>query len=313
MKNPISFIQKAFLARASEIEKALNTIIAHRRGKGVPFRERLLYFLARFFYLFPIPSRFMENGIESLAHNLKLICSTSEGKIYEKNGLLFLIPKGYIRTFSEALQEIYLLSEYEEYPVEIEEGDIVIDCGANIGVASLIFARKVGLRGKVVAIEAEEANFRILRRTAELNRGKVGEIIPLRYALYKENCELKLFLSISPASHSLYKNIEHKVIREALTNNFEVVQGKTLDSIIEELNLERVDFIKMDIEGGELDALYGAKQTIANFKPKMAVSIYHRPKDPIEIRKTLLQYNPDYECREIKKRERMLFCRRATP
>lgn len=308
MKNPISFIQKAFLAREREIGKALDTIIAHRRGKVAPFRERALYSLAKLFYLLPIPNKFIEERIESLAHNLKLLFSTPEGDVYEKNGILFLIPRGYMRTFSEALQEIYLLNEYEEHPVKIEEGDIVIDCGANIGVASLIFARKAGLKGRVVAIEAEEANFRVLKRTVELNKGKFCEIIPLRYALYKENGELRLFLSQSPASHSLYKNIEHKVIREALTDNFEVVQGKTLDSIVRELNLERVDFIKMDIEGGELDAVYGAKETIANFKPKIAISVYHRPTDSVEIRKTILHYNPEYECREIKKCERMLFC-----
>jgi FkbM family methyltransferase len=307
MKNLISFIQKAFLLRTREMGKGLDTIIA-RRGKVAPFRERALYSLAKFFYLLPIPNKLIEERIESLAHNLKLVFSTPEGKLYEKNGILFLIPKGYMRAFSEAFQEIYLFSQYEEYPAEIEEGDVVIDCGANIGVASLIFAQKVGLRGKVIAVEAEEANYRVLRRVAELNRGKFAEIIPLRYALYKENCELKLFLSKSPASHSLYKNIEHRVIREALTDNFEVVQGKTLDSIVRELNLERVDFIKMDIEGGELDTVYGAKETIANFKPKMAISIYHRPTDPIEISKTLLQYNPDYECREIRKGEQMLFC-----
>ncbi|MGB9796994.1 MAG: FkbM family methyltransferase, partial [bacterium] len=224
------------------------------------------------------------------------------------DGIFYLIAKGYMKTFSEALREIYLLSQYEEYPVEIEEGDIVMDCGANIGVASLIFAQKVGLRGKVIAVEAEESNYKVLKRVAELNRGKFGEIIPLRVAIYKENRELKLFLSQSPASHSIYRNIEHTVIRESLTDNFEVVQGKTLDSIVKELNLERVDYIKMDIEGGELDAIYGAKETIANFRPKMAISVYHRPTDPLEIRKTLLKYNPSYKCREIKKGERMLFC-----
>jgi FkbM family methyltransferase len=308
MRNLLCFFQKAILIRAREIERGFNTMIAHRRGKVAPFRERAVYFLAKFLYLLPMPNKFIVERIESLAHNLKPLFSTPEGKVYEKNGILFLIPKGYMRTFSEALQEIYLLNEYEEYPVEIEEGAVVIDCGANIGVASLIFAKKVGLMGKVIAIEAEESNFRILRRTVELNKGKFCEIIPLRYALYKENCKLKLFLSQSPASHSLYKNIEHKVIREALTDNFEVVQGKTLDSIVRELNLERVDFIKMDIEGGELDAVYGAKETIANFKPKIAISVYHRPTDSVEIRKTILHYNPEYECREIKKCERMLFC-----
>ncbi|MGC9004316.1 MAG: hypothetical protein ACP5KZ_06400, partial [bacterium] len=137
----------------------------------------------------PIPNKFIEERIETLAHNLKLLLSTLEEKVYEKDGIFYLIPKGYMKTFSEALRETYLLSQYEEYPVEIEEGDIVMDCGANIGVASLIFAQKVGLRGKVIAVEAEESNYKVLKRVAELNRGKFGEIIPLRVAIYKENRE----------------------------------------------------------------------------------------------------------------------------
>ena len=48
-------------------------------------------------------------------------------------------------------------------------------------------------------------------------------------------------------------------------------------------NLSRVDFIKMDIEGFELPALAGAERVIDQFRPRLAISLYHRPEDIFEI------------------------------
>ena len=54
----------------------------------------------------------------------------------------------------------------------------------------------------------------------------------------------------------------------------------TIDKLVEELKLERVDFIKMDIEGAERRALAGARGTLAKHKPRLAIAGYHRPDDP---------------------------------
>ena len=56
------------------------------------------------------------------------------------------------------------------------------------------------------------------------------------------------------------------------------IPGRSLDSI---LNGERVTFLKLDIEGAEMAALIGAKETIKKWKPRLAICIYHRPEDPI--------------------------------
>ncbi len=66
-------------------------------------------------------------------------------------------------------------------------------------------------------------------------------------------------------------------------------------SLDEYLGMEQVSFIKMDIEGAELDALAGAEGIIKRWKPKLAVSIYHKPEDIFEIPKLLLQFNDDYK------------------
>ncbi|MGM9581943.1 MAG: FkbM family methyltransferase [Anaerovibrio sp.] len=58
---------------------------------------------------------------------------------------------------------------------------------------------------------------------------------------------------------------------------------------------ENVTFLKLDIEGGEMAALHGAKEIIKKYKPKVAVAVYHKKEDIIDIPKLLLSYNSDYK------------------
>ena len=57
----------------------------------------------------------------------------------------------------------------------------------------------------------------------------------------------------------------------------------TIDKLSAELSLDRVDFIKMDIEGAERQALEGARETIQRFRPKLAIALEHRPEDLKDI------------------------------
>ena len=60
-------------------------------------------------------------------------------------------------------------------------------------------------------------------------------------------------------------------------------------------NLPRVDYIKLDIEGAELDMLHGAVKTISRWKPKLAVSAYHKPEDLWTLATYIKSLRPDYE------------------
>ena len=70
---------------------------------------------------------------------------------------------------------------------------------------------------------------------------------------------------------------------------------RTIDSMVADGSIPRVDFIKMDIEGYEGAALEGARQVIAKFKPKLAISIYHKPEDYFEIMEKIIDINDDYD------------------
>lgn len=71
-----------------------------------------------------------------------------------------------------------------------------------------------------------------------------------------------------------------------------IVSGRTLDSV---LNGQRVTFIKLDIEGAEMAALIGATVTIKRWKPRLAICIYHRPEDPIDIPLYIHGIVPEYK------------------
>lgn len=72
----------------------------------------------------------------------------------------------------------------------------------------------------------------------------------------------------------------------------EMIEVTTIDQAI---GSEQATFIKMDIEGAEAQALYGTRKTIENYKPKLAISIYHKPEDIWEIPEIILKYNSDYK------------------
>lgn len=72
----------------------------------------------------------------------------------------------------------------------------------------------------------------------------------------------------------------------------EEIQTDTIDSILEN---NKVDFIKMDIEGSEYEALLGSYQTIQKYKPSLAISIYHKQDDFIKIPLLIKSLNSDYK------------------
>ncbi len=68
-----------------------------------------------------------------------------------------------------------------------------------------------------------------------------------------------------------------------------------LDALVRELSLDRVDFIKMDIEGSEARALKGAEATLRRFRPRLAVCTYHGEQDPRDVPDIIRAVDPSYQ------------------
>jgi len=76
--------------------------------------------------------------------------------------------------------------------------------------------------------------------------------------------------------------------------NGKTIDITSIDKFVLDNKIEHVDFIKMDIEGAELSALKGAVETIKEFKPNLAICVYHKGKDILEIPEYLISIVPEY-------------------
>ncbi len=152
---------------------------------------------------------------------------------------------------------------------EVSEGDYIIDGGAYKGETSFWFLSKGA--GKVYAFEPDFYNFSVLSKNIKRNKLE-GKIIPIQKAL-SNKIGTFFFHTTGSGGSTLFNG------------GNETIEGITLDYFVEKEGLERLDFIKLDVEGAELEILEGAVETIKKFKPKMAISVYHKPEDIITIPK----------------------------
>ena len=209
----------------------------------------------------------------------------------------YWVPKGsdYVLPFNLAEQERKIYGEGKNF---IQKDDVVLDCGANMGVFTRV-ALDHGAK-LVIAIEPAPENLEVLKRNfaAEIAAGKV--------ILYPKGVWDKddfLSMNVDPTNSAADSFVLHPEKSEATTIKLPLT---TIDKLVSELKLDKVNFIKMDIEGAEPNALRGAKETITKWRPRMAISVYHKPADPIEVPAAIRAAWPDVtqECGPCEKDEK---------
>lgn len=169
---------------------------------------------------------------------------------------------------------VFVLQQYRckmfDVVIEVAEGDTVIDAGACYGDTALYFAHKAGKNGKVYSCEFLPENLTIFNRNMALNAELAGRIKLVEQPLWSKSGE-QLFVEGNGPGTRVVSN----------PNNPDAIPIKTqaIDDLVRNEKLDRVDFIKMDIEGAELEALKGAENTIRQFRPKLAISVYHKFED----------------------------------
>jgi FkbM family methyltransferase len=129
------------------------------------------------------------------------------------------------------------------YNYRPQRGDVIIDVGAGTGSETYYFSRYVGENGRVIAIEAHPETFRCLQEMVIANRLK--NVVCINAAVSDKR--KPLFISDSP-NHITNSVSETEGIQ---------IQGITIDDIVREHALGKIDFIKMNIEGAERLALDG--------------------------------------------------------
>lgn len=194
-------------------------------------------------------------------------------ELYQTRLGKFWIPAPGRKLLDFLVWEMTVQSDYESGEVKIRPGDVVLDCGAHVGTfAKFALARGAG---RVIAIEPDPVNLACLKSNLEAEIAG-GQVTVVSAAVWDRRDKLTLYHSLDE-----WNSGAHSVARERPNSPVKIeVPALPLDEIVEELRLDRVDFIKMDIEGAERHALQGAAKTIARFKPRMAICTYHATDDP---------------------------------
>jgi FkbM family methyltransferase len=144
---------------------------------------------------------------------------------------------------------------------DIKKGMIVIDVGAFDGTFTIYASKKAGDTGEVIAYEPDNFAYKMLLRNIRLNN--LSNVSVIKRGIYNQEGK-KLFINSfwdSRISHDNTRNLKH-------------IEVSTLDLEMERLYLSRVDFVKMDIEGAELEAIQTMKKLL-KFKPYFAIASYH--------------------------------------
>lgn len=148
------------------------------------------------------------------------------------------------------------------------QGQVVYDVGAFNGAYSLFFSKRVGEQGRVVAFEPRAAGYSTLLNNLERNR--VRNVLPLQVALGAEAGERAIFmLPGMPTTASLAPEARTPLRRAAGT-----AQVARLDALVRGVPLPPPRFIKIDVEGFELEVLRGAQATLATHRPDLLIEIH---------------------------------------
>jgi FkbM family methyltransferase len=158
-----------------------------------------------------------------------------------------------------AIQDMYVsMSSHEEEILEHftpKEGDVIIDIGAAFGFYTILASKMIGPKGKVIAIEPQPESFQMLNSNIKLN--KLNNVKTLNYAVYSNETKLQLYSSYSVLPERAGNN----------TSDYIEINCNKLDNLISQIEkIDKVNWIKIDVEGTELEVLKGAHNILSKNK-----------------------------------------------
>jgi FkbM family methyltransferase len=176
------------------------------------------------------------------------------------------------------------------------EGDHVVDGGACLGDTAAVFSEFAGPTGRVYSFDPVEDHLEVLRYNATQFAAKNVTVFPCGLADTE--------VDAPPIRLNHYD--------AGFRSSSRVVPLRSIDDLVAKGEMERVDFLKLDVEGAELSVLRGASKTIGACKPRLAISLYHKPDDLFEIILFIRANFPDYQMyldhHSIHDEETVLYC-----
>ena len=165
-----------------------------------------------------------------------------------------------------------------------KEGDVILDVGAWFGDTAYWFAKKAGTSGHVYALEPSQENHQKLCENIK-NFGPVAQVTPVKKGV-----------GLKSETVSWEQDLDTMASRVGGAG-LVTIDVTSIDDFIGDYQLEKLNIIKSDVEGLDLDLLKGATATISRFMPDLSISMYHSPEHMAEIPIWIHENFPDYRMR----------------
>lgn len=186
-----------------------------------------------------------------------------------ERGLMRKLPPALVLWGNAQLHRRFGEPELHELPKLVTPGSIAVDAGAHFGTYSYALARLVGKHGRVISIEPIEEDATFLATGARQLRLPV-EVIQCALSSREGVADIHI-----PFLHGAQKTaLSSLEPGEAGTEEIRQVPVKRLDDVLANVD-KSVSFIKIDVEGHEIDVLTGATHTLATQKPNILIEINH--------------------------------------
>ena len=224
-------------------------------------------------------------GREEISAASRLVENDGELGLWQTPRGPYWIPQGAGEVLSIVLAQ-QDRDVYGDDSLGVRQGDIVFDCGAHVGV----YAKKALSAGAklVVAVEPTPVLVECIRRNLA-DEIAAGRVIVSAKGVWDRSGELTLFGDGSAGAGNSF--VAHGSDLEAIGQ----IPVTTIDTLVSELELPRVDFIKADVKGATERMILGATETLARHRPRMALSTEEPPEDPQQLVQVVLDRRPDYQ------------------
>ena len=184
------------------------------------------------------------------------------------NGFSIRFPTRYVNYFPANYEQ----HNFQFLKEQVKAGDDVLDIGAHIGLFAVAASSLVKPSGKVYAFEPTDQTIPLLRKTIALNKAE-NNVQVEQAAVGEKNGVATFYVSDIKADNS-NSMVSYKEDRKLFAKD---VKLYSIDEYIKEKKVKNLRFIKLDVEGVELDALKGARHTLQKLKPACIVAVHPEP------------------------------------
>lgn len=209
-----------------------------------------------------------------------LIATTQYNDEIYNQLMQYNVDKRNILSYRQLLDQCEHIQYLDLPMMHYSADEVFIDVGCLDGMTDVYLKQRIGDKvNQIVAFEPDKTKNEIIANHLRsnninykiVNKAAWSSDTTLQFGRMAKGCQMSVMLD----------------------SEIESVETTTIDETLKQMNINAT-FIKMDIEGSEAEALKGAKTTISTSKPKLAISVYHKPEDIFDIPSIILKYNPEY-------------------